>query len=367
VHYIEASLKDKRLTVSEKTETGGNKLRILVVDDELDLLQMLKISLSAKYEVVTAINGLDALRKLDLSEADFVICDINMPVMDGFQTVEAIRRHPKFHDIPVFFLTAIADKERVRQTYAVGGNLYLHKPFDPTRLMAAIATYVDEFQLMPRPKRYTLAEVERLSTTDALASELAAGVEARDFASAALSPDKLRILAVDNNHLHLDWYAHVLSPYCDFIPCNDAIAAMEKIVRYTPDIMILNPQLEHLTGLQLYRFIKGLCPITVFEVIFCSDVHSVQLSAEVTQLTHNPLLIFPLKQQQLLGTIKTILQKPSFRLKKKKSSLDTLKIEETQAEQQRKEAERKMREQMALRKRYESLQRFIDEEFGAES
>jgi DNA-binding response OmpR family regulator len=343
---------------------ANDKLRILIVDDEPDLLQMLKMSLGKKFEVVTAINGLDGLRKLDVSEADFIICDVNMPVLDGFKTVEAIRKHPKFHDIPVFFLTAIAEREKVKQTYAVGGNLYFHKPFDPTRLMGAIDAYVDEFQLTPRPKQHTLEDVERLSSSDAMASEVAAGVEARDFASAALAADKLRILAIDNSAQHLDWYANVLSPYCDFIPCRDAIAAMEKIVRYNPDILILNPQLDRVPGLQLYRFIKGLCTGNVFEVIFCADEYGLQLAAEVTQLTHNPLLAFPLKEEQLLGTIKAILQKPSFRLKRKKSGLNVLKLEETVAEQQRKEAERKVREQKTLRARYESLQRFIDEEFG---
>jgi CheY-like chemotaxis protein len=347
--------------VTEKTESAIGKLRILIVDDETDLLELLRLSLGKEFEIVTATNGMEALQKLDLSEPDFVICDVSMPVMDGFKTVEAIRRHPKFNDIPVFFLTALRDKEKIKQTYAVGGNLYLQKPVDPVRLIGAIDAYVEEFDLRPRPKSHTPKEVEELSSSEAMSRELQSGVEVRELASAALVPEKLRIMAIDNDHTHLDWYARVLSPYCDFIPCDESVAAMEKIVRYNPDILIMNSHLENISGLQLARFIKGLCTTPLFEVLFCSNEYSMQLAADVTRLTGNPLLSFPIKEEQLLGTIQTILHKPSFRLKKKKTDLDSLKLEESLAEQKKKEAARKLREISSTRRRYESIQRFIDQ------
>ena len=75
--------------------SSSEKWRILCIDDEPDILDILRTTLELKHEVVTARDGVEGVGMLDLCEADFVICDVRMPQMDGFQTVEAIRHHPK--------------------------------------------------------------------------------------------------------------------------------------------------------------------------------------------------------------------------------------------------------------------------------
>ena len=133
--------------------------RILCIDDDPDILFVLRATLSMRYEVLTALSGVEALKILGLCEPDFIICDIRMPGLDGFATVEAIRQIPTFSDIPVFFLTAETSRDAAKRGFAAGCNLYLTKPFDPMRLLENIDYFTRESGHTVRRKSHTLAEV----------------------------------------------------------------------------------------------------------------------------------------------------------------------------------------------------------------
>ncbi|MBM3333508.1 response regulator, partial [Candidatus Sumerlaeota bacterium] len=70
--------------------------RIMVVDDEADVRAVLRLALAPKFEVVEAHDGLDALEKLERSEPDFMVLDVMMPLMDGFQVCRVVRKNPRF-------------------------------------------------------------------------------------------------------------------------------------------------------------------------------------------------------------------------------------------------------------------------------
>lgn len=149
-------------TGSEQSFDSELKWRILCVDDEPDILTVLKAALSTKHEVVTALSGVEALKIIGACEPDFIICDIRMPKMDGYQTVEAIRKQPAYSDIPVFFLTAERGKDAARKGFAAGCNLFLTKPFDPIRLLENIEYFTRESGHVVRPKGYSLDQLERM-------------------------------------------------------------------------------------------------------------------------------------------------------------------------------------------------------------
>src|SRR5688500_2439626 len=109
--------------------------RILIVDDEPDIRTIIRGALTSKYEIVEAQDGLEALQKLELVEPDFIILDVMMPMMDGYQTCEAIRKHARFKGLSVLFLSALNANEDIKKGYTAGANLYLTKPFDPARLL----------------------------------------------------------------------------------------------------------------------------------------------------------------------------------------------------------------------------------------
>lgn len=102
--------------------------RLLVVDDEESLLEMLASALRfGGYEVATAAEGFDALREVRKEDPDLIVLDVNLPDIDGFEVCRRLRRDGI--TTPVIFLTARDDIEDLRTGFRHGGDDYLTKPF----------------------------------------------------------------------------------------------------------------------------------------------------------------------------------------------------------------------------------------------
>ncbi len=112
--------------------------RILVVDDEPPTVKMVQLALEGEgLEVTTATNGAECLVQVDASRPDLVILDIAMPVLDGFETLRALRRQEGTKDLPVIMLTARAADEDVLRGWSTGVDFYLTKPFSIDELLVA--------------------------------------------------------------------------------------------------------------------------------------------------------------------------------------------------------------------------------------
>jgi two-component system, OmpR family, response regulator len=117
---------------------GTDPARLLVVDDEATILQLLSGSLRfAGYDVVTAANGAEAVHAAATSRPDLVLLDVMMPDGDGFEVVQRLRASGR--DVPVIFLTA-RDELPARITgLALGGDDYITKPFSLDEVLIRIS------------------------------------------------------------------------------------------------------------------------------------------------------------------------------------------------------------------------------------
>jgi len=105
------------------------KKKILVVDDEPDFVNVIRLRLEAhNYEVVTAFSGKEALQKLTSLKPDAVFLDIMMPNLDGLQVLKKIRSRNK--DLPVFIITAFSNEERFRLAKKLSASGFLVKTGD---------------------------------------------------------------------------------------------------------------------------------------------------------------------------------------------------------------------------------------------
>ncbi len=104
--------------------------KVLLVDDDEVVCLFLGRLLTNKFDctVITAENGLEALSAIEKEAPDIVFMDITMPVMDGVETLELIRKDPKFKNLPVIMLTALKDKATVNNVMSLGVLAYLLKP-----------------------------------------------------------------------------------------------------------------------------------------------------------------------------------------------------------------------------------------------
>jgi len=113
------------------------KTRILVVDDELSIIKFLRANLEAKgYEVLTAMDGAEALRIIEMELPDLVILDIMMPKMDGF---EVCRRLREWSQIPIIMLSARGDEQDKVKCLDLGADDYITKPFGASELTARVS------------------------------------------------------------------------------------------------------------------------------------------------------------------------------------------------------------------------------------
>ena len=113
--------------------------KILIIDDDAELLKMLKKYLEIKrYEIITAENGLEGLSKIKL-QPDIILLDVNMPNMDG---IEVCRRVRDKVSCPIIFLTARVDEQDVVNGLSSGGDDYILKPFGLKELDARITAHL---------------------------------------------------------------------------------------------------------------------------------------------------------------------------------------------------------------------------------
>ncbi|MGB9770607.1 MAG: hybrid sensor histidine kinase/response regulator [Candidatus Kapaibacteriota bacterium] len=115
--------------------------KILVVDDSDYILESTSVLLMLEgYEVYTATNGEEGYQKALEVIPDLILCDVQMPVLDGYQMLEKIRANPKTESIPFVFLTAFGEKQNIREGMIRGADDYITKPFTHQELVEALNT-----------------------------------------------------------------------------------------------------------------------------------------------------------------------------------------------------------------------------------
>jgi two-component system chemotaxis response regulator CheY len=116
---------------------------ILIVDDSASVRQVVSIALKgAGYEVLTGVDGKDALTKLDGQKIHLIISDVNMPNMDGITFVAEAKKLPAYKFTPIIMLTTESQEEKKKQAQAAGAKAWVTKPFQPEQMLAAVSKLV---------------------------------------------------------------------------------------------------------------------------------------------------------------------------------------------------------------------------------
>lgn len=126
----------------------NQKKRILVVDDEPDFASIVQTNLKkAGYEVEIAYDGVEALAKVKANPPDCIVLDVMMPEKDGYEVCAELKKSPKYENIPIIMLTAVADHvASTRYSHADGMSMeaddYLPKPASADEILASIKRLV---------------------------------------------------------------------------------------------------------------------------------------------------------------------------------------------------------------------------------
>ncbi len=141
--------------------TDSGKKCILIIDDDADMLKLLKVLLAGMgHEILTAERGAEGILKASRHRPDLILCDVVMPGMDGIEACRQIQQ--RFQDgdkkfIPVVMLTSQRTTDDVKSAVSVGAIDYMTKPFDPEKLAEKILNYLDPVWVAKRALEMTEA------------------------------------------------------------------------------------------------------------------------------------------------------------------------------------------------------------------
>jgi CheY-like chemotaxis protein len=114
-------------------------IRVLVVEDDDVIRQLITVNLELEgFEVMTAVDGQDALEQVVADEPDVITLDVMMPRMDGWATAEKLREDPATTDIKIVLISARAQEADLQRGDRIGVDAYLTKPFDPDELIGVV-------------------------------------------------------------------------------------------------------------------------------------------------------------------------------------------------------------------------------------
>jgi CheY-like chemotaxis protein len=123
---------------------GECRGRVLVVDDSDVIRTLITVNLELEgFEVVTAVDGQDALDKIHEVLPDVMTIDVVMPRLDGFDTVAQLRADPRTSQLKIAMVTACAQEADLRRGAEVGVDAYVTKPFDPAHLVRTVRDLVE--------------------------------------------------------------------------------------------------------------------------------------------------------------------------------------------------------------------------------
>ena len=117
--------------------------RILIVEDQADNLRILHDLLSsAGYDIIIAENGLEALEVVSRERPDWILMDIQLPVLDGYEATRRIKADPTLRGIPIIVITSYALSGDESKAKAAGCDAYVAKPFSPRALLAKVREFL---------------------------------------------------------------------------------------------------------------------------------------------------------------------------------------------------------------------------------
>ena len=123
-------------------------LRFLIVEDSPTMRQLISFSLKRfkGCKIIEAVDGVDALKKLQTDEVDMILTDINMPVMDGLKLVTLVKQNPRLRELPIIIITTEGATEDRDRGLALGADAYISKPIQSSHLIKVITDLLEKRQ-----------------------------------------------------------------------------------------------------------------------------------------------------------------------------------------------------------------------------
>ena len=152
--------------------SDDDSYKLLVVEDNVELLMLMQQLLGQKYQVKTASNGQQALDIIGSSELDLIVSDVMMPVMDGYELTRRVKTSPNTSHLPVILLTAKTQEEDRVEALQIGADDYVTKPFKLNDLELRINNIVENRKRIQREfSQQTVEETQQQVTAEPVSAD----------------------------------------------------------------------------------------------------------------------------------------------------------------------------------------------------
>jgi two-component system cell cycle response regulator len=274
--------------------------RVLVVDDVSANVKLLEARLSAEYfDVITAMNGFEALSICERAECDIVLLDVMMPHMDGFEVCRRLKSNPATHYIPVVMVTALDQpSDRVRGLEA-GADDFLTKPVSDVALIARVRS-------LTRLKMVT----DELRMRALTSKEI--GIQNPSLEAVSDTGRDGRVLIVDDRRASYERLASTLAAEHSVDVEPDPNDALFHAAEGNYDLIIVSLALENFDALRLCSQVRSLERTRNMPILAVSDADNNARLVRGLEIGVNDYLLRPVDKNELLARVRTQIRKRRF-------------------------------------------------------
>lgn len=275
--------------------------RILVVDDILPNVKLLEAKLAGEYyDVLTATNGADALKKVATESPDLVLLDVMMPGMDGFEVCTKIKQDPKLAHIPVVMVTALTDTQDKVRGLESGADDFLSKPINDTALMARVRSLV----------RLKMA-LDEWRVRENTASQL--GVVDTSANVMKQAPDNARILIIEDKDFERRKIEDTLAMDKDkATSCETGLQAIQHANTQDFDLLIVSLNLANEDGLRLCSHLKSNERTRAVPILMIGEEDDLPRIAQGLEIGAHDYILRPVDRNELLARVRTQVRRKRF-------------------------------------------------------
>lgn len=275
--------------------------RVLVVDDILPNVKLLEAKLSSEYyDVITALSGEEALKRIIADGPDIILLDVMMPGMDGFEVCKRIKADPRISHIPVVMVTALTDAtDRVKGLEA-GADDFLSKPVNDVALMARVRSLVrlkmtvDEWKV----RENTATSLGVVDEHEAITDE---------------KIENARILVVEDQAFESDKFVETLQrDHHQVIAAEGGIKAMEAIAAHDFDMIMVSLNMLEEDGLRLVSHLKSNEKTRAVPILMVSNEEDMKRIAHGLEIGAHDYILRPVDRNELLARTRTQVRRKRF-------------------------------------------------------
>lgn len=244
------------------------KPKVLVVDDDIEAQKLMRAYLEDVVYVTTVGSGRQAIEYVQDHKVDVILLDVDMPIMDGFLTLENLRKQINCVNVPVIFVTGMRDRHTVMNSMMVGSDGYLLKPVEKQVLREKV------LQMYERGKK---------------------------------KKNKKTILAIDDDMAFLKLVDSYLRDTYNVVIINSGKLALNYLMKHTPDLILLDYQMPLYSGANLMGMFPKTAENANIPVVILSGVIDKEALTDLYAYKPAAVLAKPITKEMLLANVNKIL------------------------------------------------------------